>query len=79
MLNQLNHLNSLRFYFVILEFLILAIFVNKYIILNHLTLVYGLYLLQSEMNQVYNLISYRTNIFIQDTSDATYAKIWTCN
>lgn len=76
---MLNHLNSLRFYFVILEFLILAIFVNKYIILNHLTLVYGLYLLQSEMNQVYNLTSYRTNIFIQDTSDVTYAKIWTCN
>lgn len=63
----------------ILEFLILAIFVNKYIILNHLTLVYGLYLLQSEMTQVYNPISYRTNIFIQDTSDVTYAKIWTCN
>lgn len=40
---MLNHLNSLRFYFVILEILILAIFVNKYIILNHLTLVYGLY------------------------------------
>lgn len=31
------------------------------------------------MNQVYNLISYRTNIFIQDTSDMTYTKIWTCN
>lgn len=76
---MLNHLHSLRFYFVILEFLILAIFVNKYIILNHLTLVYGLYLLQSEMNQVYNPISYRTNIFIQDTSDVTYAKIWACN
>lgn len=76
---MLNHLNSLRFYFVILEILILAIFVNKYIILNHLTLVYDLYLLQSKMNQVYNLVSYRTIIFIQDTSDVTYTKIWICN
>lgn len=76
---MLNHLNSLRFYFVILEILILTIFVNKYIILNHLTLVYDLYLLQSKMNQVYNLVSYRTIIFIQDTSDVTYTKIWICN